>query len=150
MFFFLKGLEKPKKERLIKKLSAVNKAASSSFEDFEMGCNNNNNRLSDRENEIPSQSHSSMSNATAKKIKLPKKVCLILFSFIFHFSFFVFFFVFVIYLIFIIFFSLCSSQLFDDCNGVDHSSVPRKLRSGMLFVNHKWNYYYYYYLLFLF
>ncbi|KAL9449028.1 hypothetical protein AB3S75_011045 [Citrus x aurantiifolia] len=89
----LAGLEKPKKERLVKKLSVVvNKAVISSFEDSEMGYHSNN--LSDRENETPSQSQSSMSNATAKRFKLPKK-------------------------------------LFDDCNGVDHSSIPRKLRSAV-------------------
>jgi hypothetical protein len=26
-------------------------------------------------------------------------------------------------------------QFFDDCNGVDHASVPRKLRSGVWFMN---------------
>ncbi|KAL9445873.1 hypothetical protein AB3S75_013703 [Citrus x aurantiifolia] len=89
----LAGLEKPKKERLVKKLSVVvNKAVISSFEDSEMGYHSNN--LSDRENETPSQSQSSMSSATAKRFKLPKK-------------------------------------LFDDCNGVDHSSIPRKLRSAV-------------------
>lgn len=89
----LAGLEKPKKERLVKKLSVVvNKAVISSFEDSEMGYHSNN--LSDRENETPSQSQSSMSNATAKRFKLPKK-------------------------------------FFDDCNGVGHSSIPRKLRSAM-------------------
>ncbi|ESR48416.1 hypothetical protein CICLE_v10000382mg [Citrus x clementina] len=89
----LAGLEKPKKERLVKKLSVVvNKAVISSFEDSEMGYHSNN--LSDRENETPSQSQSSMSNATAKRFKLPKK-------------------------------------FLDDCNGVDHSSIPRKLRSAV-------------------
>ncbi|KAJ4702113.1 Restriction of telomere capping protein [Melia azedarach] len=84
------SLEKPKKERLIKKLSVVNKA-SSSYGDCEMRCNTN---LSDRENEFPSQSQFSMSNATTKTFKLPKK-------------------------------------FFDNRNCVDHSSVPRKLRSAM-------------------
>ncbi|KAH7567139.1 hypothetical protein JRO89_XS07G0022700 [Xanthoceras sorbifolium] len=90
------SLEKPKKQRLVKKLSAVNKASSNNNnnndeEDFEMGCN-----MSDREIEFASQSHSSMSNngTTGKKFKLPKK-------------------------------------FFDDGNGVDHASVPRKLRSAM-------------------
>lgn len=89
----LAGLEKPKKEKLVKKLSVVvNKPVISSFEDSEMGYHSNN--LSDRENETPSQSQSSMSNATAKRFKLPKK-------------------------------------FLDDCNGVDHSSIPRKLRSAV-------------------
>ncbi|TXG52065.1 hypothetical protein EZV62_021234 [Acer yangbiense] len=82
-------LEKPKKQRLVKKLSAVNRASSSNEEDFEMGCD-----MSDREIEFPSQSHPSMCT-TGKRFKLPKK------------------------------------QFFDDCNGVDHASVPRKLRSAM-------------------
>ncbi|KAK3231791.1 hypothetical protein Dsin_003672 [Dipteronia sinensis] len=82
-------LEKPKKQRLVKKLSAVNRASSSNEEDFEMGCD-----MSDREIEFPSQSLSSMCT-TGKRFKLPKK------------------------------------QFFDDCNGVDHASVPRKLRSAM-------------------
>lgn len=86
-FYFFEGLEKPKKERLVKKLSVVvNKAVISSFEDSEMGYHSNN--LSDRENETPSQSQSSMSNATAKRFKLPKKVCLILLFFqFFNFNF---------------------------------------------------------------
>lgn len=29
--------------------------------------------------------------------------------------------------------TILNLQFFDECNGVDHASVPRKLRSGILF-----------------
>ncbi|XP_044511292.1 uncharacterized protein LOC123229502 isoform X2 [Mangifera indica] len=86
------SLEKSKKQRLIKKLSVVDKA-SSTYQDSETGCKMSSDR--DRNNEFPSQSHSLISNGTAKSFTFPKK------------------------------------QFFDDYNGVDHASVPRKLRSAM-------------------
>ncbi|KAE8057239.1 hypothetical protein FH972_013945 [Carpinus fangiana] len=78
--------ERSKKERL-RRLSAVGRT-SSSFEDYEMGCD-----VSDREDELRVQAPS-LSNGSSKRFKISRK-------------------------------------FFDDCNGVDHASVPRKLRSAM-------------------
>ncbi|XP_059459880.1 uncharacterized protein LOC132189248 isoform X3 [Corylus avellana] len=78
--------ERSKKERL-RRLSAVGRT-SSSYEDYEMGCD-----VSDREDELRVQAPS-LSNGSNKRFKISKK-------------------------------------FFDDCNGVDHASVPRKLRSAM-------------------
>lgn len=39
------------------------------------------------------------------------------------------------FLTFFFFFQKIFIQFFDDCNGVDHASVPRKLRSGVWFMN---------------
>lgn len=66
------SLEKSKKQRLIKKLSVVDKA-SSTYQDSETGCKMSSDR--DRNNEFPSQSHSLISNGTAKSFTFPKKVC---------------------------------------------------------------------------
>jgi hypothetical protein len=115
--------ERSKKERL-RRLSVVDTTSSSydyDHQHYQMGCDN----MSDTEDELRLQESSLSCIGSSKRFKIPKKVqyfydavCLVL-DCCSHF---------LTYNEFLV-------QFFDDCNGVDHASVPRKLRSGVWFMN---------------